>query len=1149
MRDEDKKKKGSVACNMTMTGMRMDLSGVWEFRLDAAKEGIRQKYYGRTLEDKIVLPTTTAKAHKGIHGDAKETGYLTEPYHFEGYAWFARTLEIPEEHIGDLAQLVIERTRVSYVWVDADFVGTQDSFAAAHRYDLTAYLTKSCHRLTVMVSNVDYKTGGGHMTSPDTQTNWNGMLGQIALILEPAVRVENLWVDAKACRRSVEVRFTAACRKSRIDESDIRVIKAESDRANGAGHRDGKCVGNRTVTAYCMVQRCSVNRESGDAGQENREGAEIDKERNNEAGAAMRVGETLLQVCKKIVLHPEETEYTWQMEIPEGQKIALWNEFTPNLYEVTVEIVDSPDGFIPECGDTRNLLQNGRAQNRSEADGRQTILGSVSTVIGFRDLHTGAEPEAEKQSPQSGEAQFIFLNDLPVMLRGKHDGMIFPMTGYAPMDKEAWRKVFGTAKEYGINHYRFHTCCPPEAAFAAADEMGIYLAPELPFWGTVAGEEETERDREGRAWLLEEGFRILREFGNHPSFVIFSLGNELWGDQKVLNDILGQYKAADRRHLYVQGSNNFQFCPVILENDDLFNGVRFARERLFRGSYAMCDAPQGHIQTQMPDNCHSYDEAIRLGQKAGDAVIGEDWEAQQITSETGEVEIQFGTSTKKVKTTESAELIPHVPVISHEIGQYEFYPDYDEIGRYTGVLQPENLKIFRERLAAKGMLHMAKHFFHAAGRLAAECYKRELETAFRSRELAGFQLLDLQDFTGQGTALVGILNAFMENKGLISAEEWREFCNDRVVMLSFPTYVYETGGTFDYEVLVCNMRPDTEMSQKEEGGKGKVNAAAKGCGDGASGAHTAKDGWMKNADEEKECAKPTGVRITVELIERDSGRVLAQRVHEGLLRLIRLVSFGDGSISIPAGDDPMRLRVVVTVSACGSEQILMKNHYDLYAYPAADKKQPAGQISVAVRKQSAGQISAAVRKQSAGQIPVTVTDDTRRMLECLRAGERVLFFGNGIGEAYSMEGTYCTDFWCYPMFASISESMGKPLPIGTMGLYMDREHPIFAKFPTEGFTTPQWWRIVTGSRVAVLDDQPVEPLVWMIDHFSRNHKLGLVYEAKVGAGSLLVCQADLLSQDSLEVNRFYDSLLAYAESGHFMPQAQIGEAWLEKVYG
>ena len=1019
-----------VVYDMTTTGVRLDLSGEWEFRPDAAKEGIRQKYYGQTLEDKIVLPTTIAEAHKGIHGDAKETGYLTEPYHFEGYAWYARTLEIPEEHIGDLAQLVIERTRVSYVWVDESFVGTQDSFAAAHRYDLTAYLTKSCHRLTVMVSNVDYKTGGGHMTSPDTQTNWNGILGQIALILEPVVRVENLRVDAKARCRSVEVHFTAACRGNGIDRQNV--ISGE----NEAGRRNEDCVENRTVTACCTVRKCTAIGEDDGEGPEKREG--VDVERNGESGAASGMGEILLRACKEFVLQPEETEYAWRIEIPEGQKIALWNEFTPNLYEVTVEILDS----------------------------------QVSTVIGFRDLHTGGELGLEKQVMQSDEAQFIFLNDLPVMLRGKHDGMIFPMTGYAPMDKAAWRKVFGIAKEYGINHYRFHTCCPPEAAFAAADEMGIYLAPELPFWGTVAGEEETKRDREGRAWLLEEGFRILREFGNHPSFVIFSLGNELWGDQEVLNDILGQYKAADRRHLYVQGSNNFQFSPAILENDDLFNGVRFAKERLFRGSYAMCDAPQGHIQTQMPDNCHSYDEAIRPRQKSGET---EPEQRQSI------VEIQFGTGTKKVKAAKSTELIPRVPVISHEIGQYEFYPDYDEIQRYTGVLQPENLRIFRECLAAKGMLHMAKHFFRAAGRRAAECYKRELETAFRSRELAGFQLLDLQDFTGQGTALVGILNAFMENKGLISAEEWREFCNDRVVMLSFPTYVYETGGTFDYEVLVCNMRPMTEDGENN-------------------------------------------VRITVELSERENGRVLARTAHEGILKLTRLVSFGGGSLPVPAGEDPARLRVAVTVSACDSEQILMKNHYDLYAYPAAKKRTQMEQTLV------------------------TVTSDAKRMLECLRAGERVLFFGSSIGEAYSMEGTYCTDFWCYPMFASISESMGKPLPIGTMGLYMDREHPVFAQFPTEGFTTPQWWRIVTGARVAVLDDQPVEPLVWMIDHFSRNHKLGLVYEAKVGAGSLLVCQADLLSQDCPEVNRFYDSLLAYAGSEHFMPQARIEETWLEKVY-
>lgn len=147
---------------------------------------------------------------------------------------------------------------------------------------------------------------------------------------------------------------------------------------------------------------------------------------------------------------------------------------------------------------------------------------------------------------------------------------------------------------------------------------------------------------------LQEGFRILKEFGNHPSFVIFSLGNELWGSKQVLNDILGQYKEADKRHWYVQGSNNFQFCPAILENDDFFSGVRLGKERLFRGSYAMCDAPQGHVQVKMPDSCYSYDDAIcptreKLTQEHGSG---------ETLPGAGEVEIQFGTGTKKVKAQE-----------------------------------------------------------------------------------------------------------------------------------------------------------------------------------------------------------------------------------------------------------------------------------------------------------------------------------------------------------------------------------------------------------------------------------------------------------------------------------------------------------------
>ena len=132
-----------------------------------------------------------------------------------------------------------------------------------------------------------------------------------------------------------------------------------------------------------------------------------------------------------------------------------------------------------------------------------------------------------------------------------------------------------------------------------------------------------------------------------------------------------------------------------------------------------------------------------------------------------------------------AEVIPHVPVVSHEIGQYEFTPDFHEIERYTGVLQPENMKIFRERMEEKGLLGYADEYFRASGKLAAACYKLELEAALRSANLSGFQLLDIKDFPGQGTALVGIMNAFQINKGAIARTDWRMFCSDAVLLLIF----------------------------------------------------------------------------------------------------------------------------------------------------------------------------------------------------------------------------------------------------------------------------------------------------------------------------------------------------------------------------
>ena len=951
---------------------KTDLSGMWEFCLDGDKKGMEQEFYNRHFSDTIALPGTTSEAKKGGRREKREIGYLTEPYHFEGYAWYGREVEVKDYQPGDQVILKLERTRKSYVWIDGVFVGSRESFCTSHIYDLTAYLMQGRGHLSVMISNVDYKAPGGHMTSPDTQTNWNGILGEISLRVYRGVRLKDVFAESCWKKRQLKIAVNAA-----VDDKISQFY------------------------AKLAVSLC-------------------------------KKGESVNWFCESVPvqLTAGANEITHTFDLKGQNEPEGWNEYTPVLYEMRVEISGETSGG--------------------------TYADEKKICIGFRDLTT--------------DERSFYLNGQPLLLRGKHDGMIFPLTGYAPMDVQSWEKVFLTAKDYGINHYRFHTCCPPEAAFVAADEVGMYLEPELPFWGTIAAEGEPEYDKTRQEFLKQEGYDILREYGNHPSFLLFSLGNELWGNPKVLDEILGDYKAVDRRHWYVQGSNNFQFVPTVLVNDDFFCGVRFSKERLFRGSYAMCDAPQGHVQVKRPEMEYSYDDEIRPAQKA------------EMESGVGEIEIQFGTGTKKVKAEGKEELIPHIPVVSHEIGQYETYPDYREIEKYTGVLVPENLKIFKERLEQAGMVHMAQKFFQASGKLAVQCYKRELETAFKSRELAGFQILDLQDFTGQGTALVGILNAFMENKGLITADDWRSFCSDCVLMLSFPSFVYEEGMKFSYRILFSNMNP-TEL----------------------------KD-----------------ARIVVTMQNKVTGERMRNETERMHFTQTRLSEYADGTFRIPECGVPQVYEVHVEIEGSSIE-----NSYEIYAFPKCHSK--LGDVVNILR-------------QKADTLPV-ITDRYEELKRAVAEGRKVLFFGTGIRDAYAMIGTYCTDFWCYPMFASISESMNRPKPVGTMGLYIRSEHPALAEFVTEEYETPQWWDIVTEEKNAILDGTDIEPIVWVIDNFARNHRLGLIYEAKVDNGSVLFCQPDLLHKDEIAAKWLFYSLYQYAASERFVPEQTMEPGQIEKMYG
>ena len=355
----------------------------------------------------------------------------------------------------------------------------------------------------------------------------------------------------------------------------------------------------------------------------------------------------------------------------------------------------------------------------------------------------------------------FYANGHRIFLRGKHDAAVWPLTGHVEMSVEGWMKYLGTCKEYGINHVRFHSWCPPEAAFVAADSLGIYLQPELPFWGSF-----DKKDERLMAFLHQEGENILREYGHHPSFRMMALGNELWGDIDKMKEFVDDFRKIAPDKYYTFGSNYYLGYQGIKEGMDYFTTCRIGGEGWgnynshTRGSFSFADAYDGGMINHFhPNFTMNFDEAC---DKAG------------------------------------------IPIISHETGQFQTYPDYREIKKYTGVLHPYNFEVFRRRLAAAGMLSQADDFHKASGLWSVKLYKADIEMDLRTRNMAGFQLLDIQDYPGQGSAFVGILDAFMESKGITTPEEWRQWCSPVVPLLEMKKFCFEDGEKIQAKVKVAN---------------------------------------------------------------------------------------------------------------------------------------------------------------------------------------------------------------------------------------------------------------------------------------------------------------------------------------------------------
>lgn len=419
------------------------------------------------------------------------------------------------------------------------------------------------------------------------------------------------------------------------------------------------------------------------------------------------------------------------------------------------------------------------------------------------------------------EGTHFYANGHRIFLRGKHDAAVWPLTGHVEMSVEGWMKYLGTCKEYGINHVRFHSWCPPEAAFVAADSLGIYLQPELPFWGSF-----DKKDERLMAFLHQEGVNILREYGHHPSFRMMALGNELWGDIDKMKEFVDDFRKIAPDKYYTFGSNYYLGYQGIKEGMDYFTTCRIGGEGWgkynthTRGSFSFADAYDGGMINHFhPNSTMNFDEAC---DKAG------------------------------------------IPIISHETGEFQTYPDYREMKKYTGVLHPYNFEVFRRRLAAAGMLSQADDFHKASGLWSVKLYKADIEMDLRTRNMAGFQLLDIQDYPGQGSAFVGILDAFMESKGITTPEEWRQWCSPVVPLLEVEKFCFEDGEKIQAKVKVANYGGSSLYGKKL---KWKIGDA-----EGVMNIFTYDEGLIDVGvlDEEISADKPTKLNVSLNIEETEA---------------------------------------------------------------------------------------------------------------------------------------------------------------------------------------------------------------------------------------------------------------------------------------
>ena len=889
----------------------IDLAGSWHYLLLGAPSSIPG-------EGRIQLPNTLDNARKSVYQPPTDnTTQLRREFSFSGEATYSRLIRIPQNWDGSIIELFLERTKPSTVKIDGKIIGSNSRVSSPQRYDLTNFITPGIHTLEISVNNADsippMVASGSNAMSESTQTNWNGILGEISLIRKNPFHIKSIIINDKIPEPNGF--------EYRIDSLSLHVnfsVPASQD--------------------YLLKLKDYPDFESS---------IKINK------------GDSFVNLKLPV------------------DGTSLWSSNKPVVHDINLSISDS----------------------------HGEVIDDYNFSTGFRDF--------------SSSGKIFSINGHPIFLRGVVNSAIFPLTTHAPTDEKTWERYFSVLKDYGINHVRFHSWTPPDAAFKVADKMGFYLLVELPLWGSM----DREMSFHNR-FLREDMKGIMEEYSHHPSFVMFSPGNELWGDISLMGDFMKEAKDLNPRVLSTYGTNVYLGLNGEIGGEDFIISAKTNDkvENSLRGSISFADSSSGGYF-----NSHYPGSSYNLG--------------------------------------EITETIS-VPIISHEVGQYQSYPDFSEIERYTGNLKADNLKEFKRRAEEAGTLPKNQIYKEASGKWAAQLYKAEMELAQRSPGIAGVELFGLQDYPGQGTALVGLLNPFMESKGFISPEIWKQSSSDLMLLAEFPKFSFSSGESIEIPLLLINYNEDSPALSK-------INWDT---------------GFSKGIIEFKTDPDPGVNKLGTILIE------------------------------IPEIIIPQKFTLNLS-----SDDDRVTNQYSFWVYP----------------------------KELPEVKGVKVTTDLKEALKWLGDGDNVILSpDSSLISKSSIPPLFTTDFWNYRMYRTICEEMGLETSPGTLGLYIDKKHPSFKKFPTDHHTDWQWYPIINNSRPLIIDRLPIdfEPIVEVIDNVERNYRLAMILECKVDKGKLMIVSADLDKISEYPEGRWLiQSLKEYMAGKSFNPKVTLTPEQIENL--